>query len=1010
MKFCFLFFFTALFSLYAFSQTYTPIAVSGFNEDVVAETTPATTTTTNSMDLSNYIMYSQAFASATSISGGILNSGTIVSGTRTYQMEPFTSNNGLHIAQGTPQTLSLITPAQFSQISLMGFSTESSCTVTFTLHFTNGTSTNFTGVNILDWFTGTGNIYCCYGRTTRIASGYVAYGLPSNPNYYPIDLTLSCADQKKLLQSIDITITSGTTIASRVYILALSGVAYSLNITSNVTNIGCSGGNIGSATLNATGTGSPYTYSWNTTPVQNTATAINLSAGNHVCTISDAAGCAVKNDTITIGQTLAPAIVMSATQDTICNGQSTQITASGLASVLWFPTGLTTTSINVSPTVTTRYFANGTGTNGCTGLDSILIVVHPKPVVATSPITANSCNGANVQLSAGYAVAYTWSPTTALSSSTISNPVANPTVSTTYFLLATDTNGCTIKDTVKVNVYALPTVAASVNPTTICGGDTATLTTNGLANFTWAPGGQTTSSVKVFPASTTTYTVSGTDANGCHGQASTTLTVLPTPNLITNYSATAICANSGVTLIASGATNYTWSPSSGLSTTTSGTTIASPTITTTYTVSSTNSSNACVRIQHVIVTVNPLPIVNVTANPPTICGGNSSQLSVSSLTNFTWIPSGQITTPINVSPTTATTYSVSGTDANGCAGSGSVTVNVTPAPFINVSSADTTICAGSSVVLTANGGATSYTWQPGNLQGSSISVAPSVATNYTATGLFPGPCTVSASLAINIFPKSVAAFGASPTSGCSPLKVNFLDNSTNATSWHWSFSDGGSSAIKFASHIFNAGTWSVTLITSNANNCADTLTKTNYINANPHPTANFGTTPSPTIPVELADANYQMNNYSTGAVNYAWFFGDNTTSNLTAPTHSYSTPGDYFITLVAINAAGCTDTTTVGMFEVFPPSNIVAPSAFSPNGDGANDIFRIIYSPLISKINFTIYNRWGEMVFQTNNPKEGWDGTFNGIMQPLGVYMYTVNATFTDGKNLTKQGNVTLVK
>ena len=627
------------------------------------------------------------------------------------------------------------------------------------------------------------------------------------------------------------------------------------------------------------------------------------------------------------------------------------------------------------------------------------------------PVSPAICKNSNVQLNATTGFTYSWSPATGLSSTTIHNPMASPTVSTTYHLTATNTVGCIANDSVHITVYALPTVTATANYTTVCAGDSVHLTTTGLTNFTWTPGAYTTSTVLVFPAATTTYTVSGTDAHNCTGQASVTVTINTSPTLNLLPAAPTICANSSLNITASGATSYHWSPATGLSATTGATVSASPTITTTYSVKATTTGITCTTTKQVVVTVNPLPVVNVTATPPTICNGGSTQLAVTNLTNFTWTPSGQTITPVTVSPVTPTTYSVSGTDVNGCSGSGTVAVNVQVAPPINISSYDSSVCAGSSIILTANGGASGYTWQPGNLSGVSVSVTPAIGTTYTATGIFYGSCQVTASLFVNVFSRSNALFIASPLLGCAPLNVKLTNQSSNASAYHWLFSDGGSSFLSFPNHTFNAGTWDVTLIANNANNCPDTLTIPHYITVNPKPTANFNTTPIFNTPIEVSNATIQFNNLTNGNNNtYAWNFGDNTSSILTNPLHTYSTPGNYYITLVATNSFGCPDTTVYGVIEVIAPLHISMPSAFTPNGDEHNDKFNMIFQPLMQSMDLQIYNRWGQLIYETTDIKSGWDGTFNGEPQPIGVYTYIVSATFNDGRTATKQGNVTLLR
>lgn len=201
----------------------------------------------------------------------------------------------------------------------------------------------------------------------------------------------------------------------------------------------------------------------------------------------------------------------------LCLHASTQLSVTpSLISNLW-STGETTSAITVQPSVTTAYWVIGTDANGCTDSDTVIVNVHPLPVVDAGE-DQSICEGQQAQLAATGASAYLWSTGETTSSITVS-----PLSTTTYYVTGTDTWGCEDDDDVTVNVFAAPAVAAI--PSTICAGEQALLTATGAMTYSWQPGGMTGDSVIVTPNITTTYTVTGTDSNGCESSSTVTVTV-----------------------------------------------------------------------------------------------------------------------------------------------------------------------------------------------------------------------------------------------------------------------------------------------------------------------------------------------------------------------------------------------------------------------------------------------------------------------------------------------------
>ncbi|MBK5286309.1 MAG: hypothetical protein JJE25_12990, partial [Bacteroidia bacterium] len=251
------------------------------------------------------------------------------------------------------------------------------------------------------------------------------------------------------------------------------------------------------------------------------------------------------------------------------------------------------------------------GNPGCP--HSVVLPALPcNPGITVSPNVA-ICSGQSTILTASGANNYSWTPTTGLSSSNSSSVTASPTSTTTYTVTG-NPGGCTAQVTVTVN--PLPVVTVTPN-TSVCAGQSVTLTASGANTYSWSPptglSSTTGSTVTATPILTTTYTVTGTSASGCTRTAQVTVTVNPLP-VVTITPPAPICPGQSATLTANGASTYSWSPATNLSSTTGSPVIATPTSTTTYTV--TGTSNGCTATAQVTVTINPVPLVTVSPPPP----------------------------------------------------------------------------------------------------------------------------------------------------------------------------------------------------------------------------------------------------------------------------------------------------------------------------------------------------------------------------------------------------------
>ena len=477
---------------------FTPVNLTGFNHDVVAESgTSSLAVTTTQIDgpnvtASNSVLYSAAFAANNAITaGGLPDAGTFSSTTAgSYALASYTGNNALIVPRGQSGTLSLQTPAAYSKIRILAFSAEANtvaCLLNVSLGFSDGTITPYlTNYTLSDWFGGTLNVAAQgVGRIKRQSAGpYPPEGISqNNPRLYYIEITLTCSDRSKLLQTIRINnVSSGTSVYPNAVFMALSGAAFAQTISPVITAADCTGPT-GSIALTVNGL-SPFTYVWNTTPAQTSATATGLAPGNYNCTITDAAGCNTNfNGTVSLNNNAT--ISISATPPTICTGSSTQLSVvpgtGTLTDYSWTPGTLSGTAITVSPTTTTTYIVTGTNGQGCSAAAQITVNVQAIPGAPVANAVA-VCNGANAILTVASpdpSLSYQWyNAATGGTPLTVANSysVTNVTAAATYYVEAVSSAGCVsvARTPVTISVNAIPG-SPLVSDTTVCPVTNATL-------------------------------------------------------------------------------------------------------------------------------------------------------------------------------------------------------------------------------------------------------------------------------------------------------------------------------------------------------------------------------------------------------------------------------------------------------------------------------------------------------------------------------------------------------
>lgn len=787
------------------------------------------------------------------------------------------------------------------------------------------------------------------------------------------------------------------------------------------TNLLCAGDNSGSVAVSASGGTIPYTYIWSNGGPSGSASITGLAAGTYTVSVTDASGCAAIS---TVSITEPPPIVAGTTAT---SASCSSLTGTATVNSSGGSPGYTYSWNDGQTTLTATGLGSGvytvevTDANGCSITQTASVGGSPTVTLSLSPSSVK-CFGDDTTLTVtvntgtpGYS--YSWSD--GQTTSTATGLKAG-----SYSVVVTDAIGCTSQQTATITE---PTaLTTDVLPVSVkCFGDTtsAIVTAAGgtpVYTFSWS-NGQNTAAASGLDA-TTTYTVLVTDNNGCTSQS----TVAPTQptSLVPAISATSINCYGGTTSIATSATggtpvsagvySYSWS--------TGQTTDTVSALAGTYTVTI-SDANGCTISTNITVT-EPPPVTLVVPAVGIICIGQSATLTATMTGgtpaySYLWMPGSLTGSSISVSPVTKTIYTVSAMDANGCtAAPQTVEVDVRPSLLVDAG-LDQRICIGDSATFNAvaSGGDGNYTyiWLPVNVSGPTLTVIPAATATYTVV-VTDGCGTPSASDSVQVIvnPLPVPYFVADTTKGCVPLCVRFSNTTSGALkSCSWEFGDGGQSLSCDPVYCYRKdGIFSVKLDVIDTNGCAASVSRLNYIEVYPLPDAAFKLDPRSTS--ILAPTITFTDGSSSNVVKWDWNFGDvyNSSSDKKNPTFTYKDSGRYEIQLVVTTQYGCVDT-AFDYVIIQGDYTFYVPNAFSPNGDGTNETFfpkGFMIDPECYRMH--IFDRWGLLIFTTNNLDVGWNGKVRDgdEIAQQDVYVWKIETCDYLKRRYKYIGHVTLVR
>ncbi|CAN5177672.1 hypothetical protein BH09BAC1_BH09BAC1_01170 [soil metagenome] len=781
-------------------------------------------------------------------------------------------------------------------------------------------------------------------------------------------------------------------------------------------SVNCNGGNDGTITATAGGGNGAYEYSKDGTNFQPLNTFNNLTAGAYTITLRDGNSC-TQTASVTVLQPAA-LTVAGVPIGISCNSTNDgQINATGNGGSLPYEfrlnSGTYQGSGNFANLTANTYTLDVRDGNGCTATTTIQVQASPALALTLSQDSVKCNGGADGQVIAtgtggSGALLYSLGGGTYQSSGTFSGLAVN-----NYTVTVKDAGGCTASATISVlqpTVLAVTLVQDSAKCFGAANGFITATATGGSPAYQYSRDATTYGASNVVNNLTAgAYTITVKDKNGCTANANAT--VLQPAALTTNVTGTNVSCNGGTngtaTVVAGGGSQpygYAWNSGGGSSATSSNRSVGWAVVTVT-------DKNSCSRKDSVQITEPTAITITETIVPITCSSGNTGSISLvvaggTGAYGYAW--SNAQTGP-SISNLGSGPYSVTVTDANGC----TATENYNIAQPGNITLATSTAgvdcynTATGSATVTATGATGGITYQWNSTPPQSTATAGNLAAGpYDVTVTDATGCSSTASVVIADAPPLTATL-----TGINPSCFDTQDGSivctatggTGALHYVWSHSNTASTATV---NNLAQGPYSVSV--TDDNKCAVVLSQSLV-----SPSQLFVSLAASADTVKFGETVKLTATPGSGVIGvpvYDWTPSGNLSCiDCATPEAGPLTDGSYIYTVRIADDKGCDAEAQVRILVDLYDRVLYVPNVFTPNGDGRNDIFNV-YGYGYNEMLLQVFNRWGEKMFETTDPKAGWDGTFKGELMIPGVYVYQVTVYYLDGQEGYKKGSITLLK
>ncbi len=787
-----------------------------------------------------------------------------------------------------------------------------------------------------------------------------------------------------------------------------SPVGVSLTVTLTPSTCGNANGEIDMSLAGGT---MPYNYSIdNGTTFTLTSVFTGLPADDYPLEAEDANGCGV-DSIVTIINMASPVIsgvyVTEPTCFSVCDALATVSAAGGTGALSFEINGVIQTDSIFNGLCAGTYDVVIADANACT--DTLNVVINQPDTLTFTTIATNlTCfqnqSGTITVTVQGGTGPFNYSYDGGTTFGLVDN--AQVLTAGNYNIVVRDDHNC---QATGAEVLTQPVLlSATLNLTdptcyTFCNGSAVANVTGGTLNYTYSWNGVSGVSNTNSNLCAGNYTLEVTDANNCSFDTTYVITD-PAEFVIDSVGNTDATCNTfcdgTATIHAVGAVSYsfdnggTFGPANTL-----GSLCAQA-----YQVQATNAAG-CIAISSVAIQ-QPLPVQLFTSMDSLMCTGDTLPLYAIAFGGtapytYTW-SNGFVGQTQDVIQTAPGVYTVSVVDQNNCTTAAPSSVNLTILPVLAFNlTGDTSICNGSNIVLQVNvtGGAPAYSYQWStsvNDTLNQITVNPIAPTLYSVS-VSDICATVDTNVQVNFYAVPTAQFVTNNQDGCSPLNVAFSNDLaiTNLQNCVWTFSDGQTfNGCGSLNAVFtNPGCYDVTFTGQTTDGCPVTGVFASAVCVYDNPTANF--TYSPQLPTEL-DNTVQFTSLSYGANSFDWTFGNNYgTSTEENPNHTFHgvDPDETVnVCLFVVSEHGCADS-ICRPIKFYGDFLVWVPNTFTPDGDEFNNQFKPIFSKdrMIEDYNLMIFNRWGELIFESHDPEFGWDGTYHEEFVQDGVYTWTID-------------------